>query len=176
MGHYGKVVVMTNPELIEGSGRSRVVRSRKRVLASGSLSFILVGLLLVVSCNRSFADSDSWFLVKDKDNVCKVVNSAEKPPGALKGPFATEALANEAMEVDCPKSTVDKLREKAVEGLEKARIEAEKLKTEMEELRKKAEPGIEAARGAAEKLKEKAGEGVEKAREIIRQHLPEKAN
>lgn len=43
----------------------------------------------------------------------------------------------------------------------------------MEKLKDTSVPGLETAKDVAEKLKVKAEEGVDKARELIKQHLPE---
>jgi ElaB/YqjD/DUF883 family membrane-anchored ribosome-binding protein len=133
----------------------------------------VVGLFICVICLLStvvtYADGDSWIVIKDKDNICKIIKAHEKTADTIAGPFSRKEQAEEALSRTCPKSTVEKLKEKAAEGLEKA-------KTEVEKLKEKAAPGIEKAKDAAEKLKEKAGEGIDKAREMIKDHLPDKKN
>lgn len=133
----------------------------------------ILGLFIFVVCVLStvvaYAVDDSWIVIKDKDNVCRIIKANDKTADTIAGPFSRKELAEEAMSKACPKSTVEKLKEKASEGIEKVKSEAEKLK-------EKAGPGIEKAKDAAEKLKEKAGEGVDKAREMIKEHMPEKKN
>lgn len=134
---------------------------------------VLTGLLFVFSALTAFAEGEKWFVIKDTDNACKVISSKEKIDSAVAGPFEFEQQAVDAVVKSCPKSTVEKLKEKAAEGIEKAKTEAEKLKTEVEKLKDTSVPGLETAKDVAEKLKVKAEEGVDKARELIKQHLPE---
>lgn len=128
---------------------------------------LFIGFIMLLMTVVAFAAGDSWVVIKDKDNVCKVVKSQEKIANTIAGPFTGKEVAEQALAKACPKSTVEKLREKAAEGIEKAKAEAEKLK-------EKAAPSIEKAKVEAEKLKEKAEEGIDKAGEIIKDHLPKK--
>jgi F0F1-type ATP synthase membrane subunit b/b' len=128
---------------------------------------LFIGVIMLMMTVVAFAADDSWVVIKDKDNVCKVVKAQEKIANTIAGPFTGKEEAEQALAKACPKSTIEKLREKAAEGIEKAKAEAEKLK-------EKAAPSIEKAKGEAEKLKEKAEEGIDKAREMIKDHLPKK--
>jgi hypothetical protein len=130
---------------------------------------LFICVIFGISTLVAFADGESWVVIKDKDNVCKVIKAPDKTPDTIAGPFARKEQAEEALAKACPKTTMEKIKDKASEGIEKAKSEAEKLK-------EKAGPGIEKAKEAAEKLKEKAGEGIDKAKEKIKEHLPEKKN
>ena len=129
----------------------------------GLFIFIIFLLTTVVA----FADGDNWVVIKDKDNGCRVIKASDKTAYTIAGPFTRKEQAEEALAKACPKSTIEKIKEKAAEGMEKVKAEAEKLK-------EKAAPSIEKAKGEAEKLKEKAEEGIDKAREMIKDHLPKK--
>ncbi len=131
------------------------------------LTGLFIGAIILLTTVVAFASGDSWVVIKDKDNVCKVVKTQEKVANTIAGPFTAKEQAEEALAKACPKSTLEKIREKAAEGIEKAKAEAEKLK-------EKASPGLEKAKGEAEKLKEKAEEGINKAREMINDRLPKK--
>lgn len=150
------------------------VPRKEYAVRAKTFCYLLMGAILVFPNVFAFAEDESWYVVKDKDNICKIISSKAKTDNSVAGPFALKEQAAEALEKSCPKSTVEKLKDKAAEGLEKAKAEAEKLKAEVEKLKEKAAPGIEAAKDAADKLKGKAEEGIDKAREMIKQHLPEK--
>ncbi|MDA8407467.1 MAG: hypothetical protein M0T73_11515 [Deltaproteobacteria bacterium] len=128
---------------------------------------LFIGVIILLTTVAAFATGDSWVVIKGKDNVCKVVKTQEKIANTIAGPFTGKEQAEQALAKACPKSAIEKLREKAAEGIEKAKAEAEKLK-------EKAAPGFEKAKGEAEKLKEKAEEGIDKAREMIKDRLPQK--
>ncbi len=128
---------------------------------------LFIGIIFLLTTVVAFADGDSWVVIKDKDNVCNVVKAREKTDNTIAGPFTRKEQAEEALAKACPKSTVEKIKEKAAEGMEKAKAEAEKLK-------ERAAPSIEKAKDEAEKLKKKAEEGIDKAREMIKDRLPNK--
>jgi len=115
----------------------------------------------------AFADGDSWVVIKDKDNIYRVIKGRDKTANTITGPFTRKEQAEEALAKACPKSTIEKIKEKAAEGMEKVKAEAEKLK-------EKAAPSIEKAKDEADKLKKKAEEGIDKAREMIKDRLPNK--
>ncbi|MGO8880405.1 MAG: hypothetical protein ACLQMS_12955 [Desulfomonilaceae bacterium] len=110
---------------------------------------LFIGVIMLLMTVVAFAADDSWVVIKDKDNVCKVVKAQEKIANTIAGPFTGKEQAEQALAKACPKSTIEKLKEKAA-------------------------PSIEKAKGEAEKLKEKAEEGIDKAREMIKDHLPKK--
>lgn len=130
---------------------------------------LFVCVILALSVGAALADDDSWFVIKDRDSACKVIKAKDKTADTIAGPFLRKEQADEALEKACPKTTLEKLKDKAAEGIEKAKVEAEKLK-------EKAGPGIDKAKDAAEKLKLKAEEEIEKAKEKIRERFPEKQN
>ncbi|MGO8880275.1 MAG: hypothetical protein ACLQMS_12295, partial [Desulfomonilaceae bacterium] len=119
---------------------------------------LFIAIIFVLTTVVVFAAGDSYVVIKDKNGVCKVIEAKEKTPATIAGPFKTKEEAEKGLAKACPKSTMEKIKEKAAEGMEKAKTEAEKLK-------EKAGPGIEKAKDAAEKLKEKAEEGIDKAKE-----------
>ena len=110
----------------------------------GLFIFIIFLLTTVVA----FADGDSWVVIKDKDNGCRVIKASDKRANTIAGPFTRKEQAEEALAKACPKSTIEKIKEKAAEGMEKVKGEAEKLK-------EKAAPSIEKAKDEADKLKKK---------------------
>ena len=135
---------------------------------------LFISVMILLTSVFALAAGDSWVVVKDKDNAFKVVQTTEKIANTVAGPFTSKELADEALKKLYPKSSVDRLKEKAAEGVEKAKSEAEKLKVEAEKLKEKASPGIEKAKVEAEKLKEKAEQGIDKARDMIKDYLPKK--
>ncbi len=134
--------------------------------ARSSIGFF-IAVVFVLTTVAAFAAVDSYFVIKDKNGVCKVIEAKDKTPTTMAGPFKTKEEAEKAREKACPQSAYEKLKNKAAEELEKAKSEAEKLK-------EKAGPSIEKAKDAAEKLKEKAEEGIDKVKEKIKDELPKK--
>ena len=128
---------------------------------------LFIAVIFVLTTMAAFAAVESYFVIKDKNEVCKVIEAKDKTPTTIAGPFKTKEEAEKAKEKACPQSTYEKLKNKATEELEKAKSEAEKLK-------EKAGPAIEKAKDAAEKLKGKAEEGIDKVKEKIKDELPKK--
>jgi len=91
----------------------------------------------------------SWVVIKDKKGVCKVIESKEKTPATIAGPFNTKKEAQKAKDKECPKggtSTLDKIKQEAGKITDKAKQEAEKIKNK--------------AKQEGEKIKEKVKETV----------------
>jgi hypothetical protein len=58
----------------------------------------LIGFLLASSC---FA-ADPWFIIKDVNDVCKIIEAKEKTPKTIGGPYKTKAEAEKAKDKLCP--------------------------------------------------------------------------
>jgi hypothetical protein len=48
--------------------------------------------------------ADPWFIIKDVNDVCKVIEAKEKTPKTIGGPYKTQAEAEKAKDKLCPKS------------------------------------------------------------------------
>ncbi len=60
-------------------------------------------IIFVLTTIVAFAAGDSYFVIKDKNGVCKVIKAQEKTSATIAGPFKTQVEAQKAMEQECPK-------------------------------------------------------------------------
>lgn len=114
---------------------------------------LAVAFALTVTVLTASAD---YVVLKDKNGVCRVIESAHKTPATIAGPFKTKEEAQKAKAKECPKtsgSDAEKIKEKAKEKVEGAKSSAEKIK-------EKAKEKIEGAKSSAEKVKEKIKDAV----------------
>ncbi len=100
--------------------------------------FVAVVLALVFSLTAAlaFAAGESWVVIKDKNGVCKIIQSDHKTPKTIAGPFKSKEDAEKAEAKECPKgahSTTDKIKEKAHESVEKAKTTGDKIKDKNKE-------------------------------------------
>jgi len=51
----------------------------------------------------SFAAEDPWFIIKDKNGVCKVIQAKDKTPATIAGPYKTKNNAEKAKDKACAK-------------------------------------------------------------------------
>jgi hypothetical protein len=61
---------------------------------------VLVAFVFTSPCSAA----DPWFIIKDVNDVCKVIESKEKTPKTIGGPYKTKDEAEKAKEKLCPKS------------------------------------------------------------------------
>jgi hypothetical protein len=56
----------------------------------------------------AFAADTSFFVVKDKNGVCKVIKAKDTPPTSIAGPFKTKKEAKKSKPAECKKVKKDK--------------------------------------------------------------------
>ena len=68
--------------------------------------FVLVVLVTIffLTAVFSFAAEDPWFIIKDKNGVCKVIQAKEKTPATIAGPYKTKDNAEKAKDKACAKA------------------------------------------------------------------------
>ena len=67
-------------------------------------SGVVLAILVIFALTATVAvAADSWFVIKDKKGVCKVIKAKEKTPKTIAGPFASKAAAQKAKDKKCPK-------------------------------------------------------------------------
>jgi len=64
---------------------------------------ILLALALFVFTSTAALAADQYFLIKDKNNKCKVISAKAATPATIAGPFKTKDEANKAKAEKCPK-------------------------------------------------------------------------
>ncbi len=144
------------------------------------ISLVVVAFALTLSVSLASAD---YVVLKDKNGICKVIESAHKTPKTIAGPFKTKEEAVKAKEKECATAgttkekqpgLIEKPKEKAKEkepGLldkikEKAKEKEEKAK---EAAKEKAEKAKQALKEKEEKAKQKAKEKEEKAKKALKE-------
>jgi len=67
--------------------------------------FIVAVLIAIffVTAVFSFAAEDPWFIIKDKNGVCKVIQAKDKTPATIAGPYKTKDNAEKAKDKACAK-------------------------------------------------------------------------
>jgi hypothetical protein len=71
------------------------------------LKHLVVAILVViffVTAALSFAAEEPWFIIKDKNGVCKVIQAKEKTPATIAGPYKTKNNAEKAKDKACAKA------------------------------------------------------------------------
>lgn len=72
---------------------------KKAVLLIVTIAFLLVSSLGFAAAEKKF------FVTKDKNGVCKVIQAKDKTPTTIAGPFDSKADATKAKAEKCPKKT-----------------------------------------------------------------------
>jgi colicin import membrane protein len=112
---------------------------------------VVVATIFSLTAVCVFAAEDPWFIIRDKNGVCKVIQAKEKTPATIAGPYETQKKADEAKGKEC--ATADK--EAKIKAAEEAKAKADKdAKIKADEAAKaKADKDIKAKADAAAKVK-----------------------
>lgn len=65
---------------------------------------IAISVLAVFAYSSLCWAADPWFIIKDTNDVCKVIEAKDKTPKTIGGPYKTKGEAEKAKEKLCPKS------------------------------------------------------------------------
>jgi len=65
---------------------------------------VALSILAVFVFTSPCLAADPWFIIKDANDVCKVIEAKEKTPKTIGGPYTTKEEAEKAKEKLCPKS------------------------------------------------------------------------
>jgi hypothetical protein len=88
----------------------------------GHVVALFLALAFSLATVTSLYAASSWVVIKDKNGVCKVIESKETTPATIAGPFKTKKEADKAKNKECPKgadSTLEKIKGKVKQGAEK---------------------------------------------------------
>jgi hypothetical protein len=69
----------------------------------GNLKRFVVAIMIAVfsfTAAVAFA-ADPWFVIKDKNGVCKIIQAKDKTPAAIAGPYTTKAKAEKDKDKAC---------------------------------------------------------------------------
>lgn len=67
------------------------------------IALVLVAIFALTAV-FSFAAEEPWFIIKDKNGVCKVIQAKEKTPTTIAGPYKTHDNAEKAKDKACAKA------------------------------------------------------------------------
>ena len=62
-------------------------------------------IIFVLTTVAVFAAGDSYFVIKDKNGICKVIKAQEKTPATIAGPFKTKEEGAKAKGRECAKAS-----------------------------------------------------------------------
>ena len=83
---------------------------------------VVVATIFALTAVCVFAAEDPWFIIKDKNDVCKVIQAKEKTPATIAGPYDTQKKADEVKGEECAKAD----KEAKVKAAEEAKVKADK--------------------------------------------------
>jgi hypothetical protein len=86
----------------------------KRWIALGSV------LMFMLVTTAGFAANEKWFVIKDKNGVCRVISAEDKTPKTILGPYSTKKEAYAAKEKSCPSAKTSTKSTKKSKDSEKA--------------------------------------------------------
>jgi hypothetical protein len=71
---------------------------------------LMVAAVFVLSATLAVSAEKPWFVIKDSNGVCKVIQAKEKTPKTIDGggPFTTKAEAMKVKDEKCPKKDAGK--------------------------------------------------------------------
>ncbi len=150
------------------------------------LSVLFVVIVFSLMSGVALAQKKHWFVVKDKNGVCKVIEAKEKTPATIAGPFETKKEAEKRKAEVCPKGAgqaTDQLRpsqeqpeqmrrqhqrreEPQQQQLKKQQTPQQQQKLapqqqqQTEKMKGKAQEKTEGSKPSEEKVKEKTNEPV----------------
>jgi hypothetical protein len=137
------------------------------------LSVLFVVIIFSLMSGVALAQKKHWFVVKDKNGVCKVIEAKEKTPATIAGPFETKKEAEKRKAEACPKGagqTTDQLRTPQEQVEPMRRQHQQREEPQQQQLKKKQTPQQQQQKLApqqqqqTEKMKGKAQEKTEGAK------------
>jgi hypothetical protein len=86
----------------DGAGQNSKIREVN--LKVRHLIVTLLVVIFLITAVFSFAAEEPWFIIKDKNGVCKVIQAKEKTPATIAGPYKTKTNAEKAKDKACAKA------------------------------------------------------------------------
>jgi FtsZ-interacting cell division protein ZipA len=84
---------------------------KRKLLKTSAVVFVVI--LFSLMSGVALAQKKHWFVVKDKNGVCRVIEAKERTPATIAGPFKIKEEAEKRKAKDCPTGvgqTTDQLR------------------------------------------------------------------
>ena len=149
---------------------------KRQLLKKSAVLFVLIFFSLMSGV--ALAQKTHWFVVKDVNGVCRVIEAKEKTPATIAGPFKTMEQAEKRKAKVCPKGAgqaTEQLRPQREQVEPMRRQHQQREKPQQQQLKKQQEPRqqqqtekskgktqekIEGAKPSEEKVKEKTKEPI----------------
>jgi TolA-binding protein len=107
------------------------------------LSVLFVVILFSLMSGVALAQEKHWFVVKDKNGVCRVIEAKEKTPATIAGPFKTKEEAEKRKAKDCRTGvgqTTDRLRPSQEQPDQMRRQHQQREEPQRQQLKKQQAP------------------------------------
>jgi hypothetical protein len=62
---------------------------------------LIVMLAVFAFTSVAIAAGDPWFIIKDKNGVCKIIQAKDKTPATIAGPYKVKVEAEKAKDKAC---------------------------------------------------------------------------
>jgi hypothetical protein len=121
---------------------------------------LLLAVAFALTITVSVASAD-YVVIKDKNGICRVIESTHKTPKTIAGPFKTKEEAQSVKAKEC--ATTGTLKETQPGLLDKIKEKAGEKEKAKQELNEKREKAKQEAKEKAEKAKQALKEKQEKA-------------
>ena len=150
---------------------------KRRLLKKSAVLFAAV-IVFVLMSGVALAQKKHWFVVKDVNGVCRVIEAKEKTPATIAGPFKTMEAAEKRKAKVCPKGvgqTTEQLRPQREQSEPMRRQHQQREEPQQQQLKQEQQPQqqqqtekskgktqekIEGAKPSEEKVKEKTKEPI----------------
>jgi hypothetical protein len=119
---------------------------------------VVVATIFTLTAVCVFAAEDPWFIIKDKNGVCRVIQAKEKTPATIAGPYETQKAADETKGKECAKAE----KEAKLKAAEEAKVRADKEAKLKAAEAAKTKADKDAKFNASEAAKTKASEADKK--------------
>jgi hypothetical protein len=110
------------------------------------LIILLSVLVFCLNASLALAAAEKWFILKDKNGICRVISADDKTPKTIAGPYTTQQKALDAKAKVCPGAAIPKVD----------KVKKSKLKTKTKEATSKAKKKTKAAASKSKKKTKKA--------------------
>ena len=114
---------------------------KRQLLKKSAVLFVLIFFSLMSGV--ALAQKTHWFVVKDVNGVCRVIEAKEKTPATIAGPFKTMEQAEKRKAKVCPKGAgqaTEQLRPQREQVEPMRRQHQQREKPQQQQLKKQQEP------------------------------------
>jgi hypothetical protein len=145
---------------------------KRQLLKKSAVLFVLIFFSLMSGV--ALAQKKHWFVVKDVNGVCKVIEAKEKTPATIAGPFKTMEAAEKRKAKVCPKGAgqaTEQLRPQREQSEPMRRQHQQREEPQQQQL--KQEQQTEKSKGKTQEKIEGAKPSQEKVKEKTKEPIPE---